>query len=246
MIRLNKYLQLCGVASRRKADEFIFDKRVKVNGLVAEGPFTRVEAQDRVTLDGELLRQEEKKVYFLLNKPKGYLCTNAPGKKRVIDLFDLPYRLFTVGRLDKDTEGLIIVTNDGDFAQRIIHPSANIDKEYIAQVDRPVTNEHLSLIREGCIVEGTFVKPLLVEKIRKNGLRILLSEGKKREVRWLIAGADLDTVELKRVRIGPLRLGTLPVGHYRELSHTEITFFGRLDTKFKKPIRDDLNSSKYL
>ena len=225
MIRLNKYLQLCGVASRRKADELIFDKRVKVNGVIAEGPFTRVHPQDRVVLDNKLLQEEEKKVYFLLNKPKGYLCTNAPGKKRVIDLFEADYRLFTVGRLDKDTEGLILVTNDGDFANRVIHPSANLEKEYLAVVDQPLSAGHLEQMREGCVVEGVFVKPISVEKIQSKVLRVVLSEGKKREVRCLIAASDLDTLELKRVRIGPLHLGTIPVGHYRELTKDEIAKF---------------------
>ena len=108
MIRLNKFLQLCGIASRRKADELIFSKQVKVNGVVVDTPFTRIEETDKVTVQNKPIQKEEEKVYFLLNKPKGYLCTSAPGKKRVIDLFkEYPYRLFTVGRLDKDTEGLI-------------------------------------------------------------------------------------------------------------------------------------------
>lgn len=226
MIRLNKFLQICGVASRRQADALIFAKKVKINGTVAEGPFCRVHPGDLVTLEGKVLRPEEEKVYFLLNKPKGYLCTNAPGRKRVIDLFsDLPYRLFTVGRLDKETEGLLLVTNDGAFANRVIHPSSNLEKEYIAQVNTPLTLDHLEAIAKGCTVEGTFVQPLLVEKIGQKRVRIIVTEGKKREVRALIATASLDTVHLKRVRIGDLKLANLPVGHYRALQAEERALF---------------------
>ena len=218
MIRLNKFLQLCGIASRRKADELIFSKQVKVNGVVVDTPFTRIEETDKVTVQNKPIQKEEEKVYFLLNKPKGYLCTSAPGKKRVIDLFkEYPYRLFTVGRLDKDTEGLILVTNDGDFAQKLIHPSKDIEKEYIAEVNEPLTEKHLKLIAKGTRVEGVFVKPLLVEKLGKASVKIIVSEGKKREVRCLIAAGGLETVALKRIRIGDWHLGKLKVGHYRSI-----------------------------
>lgn len=225
MIRLNKYLQLCGIASRRKSDELIFSGQVRVNGQIVDTPFTRIQETDTVTVNHKPIKKEEEKVYFLLNKPKGYLCTNAPGNRRVIDLFKAyPYRLFTVGRLDKDTEGLILVTNDGDFAQRVIHPSHDIEKEYIAQVNEPLTEQHLKQIAKGTRVEEVFVKPILVEKMKSDVVKIIVSEGKKREVRCLIADAGLETVALKRVRIGNLHLGALQVGHFRPLKPSEFDF----------------------
>lgn len=222
-MRLSKYLQQAGVASRRHADELIFSGQVKINGKVVDTPFTPVLPDDKVSVNGKLIQPEDQKVYFLLNKPRGYLCTSAPGSKRVIDLFShLPYRLFTVGRLDKETEGLIIVTNDGDFANKVIHPSSNIDKEYVAKVDVPLTDLHLKTIAKGTVVEEVFVKPLSVQKMNSRLVKIVVGEGKKREVRILLADAGLETIELTRTRIGPLKLGRLAVGDFRELNPDEL------------------------
>ncbi len=134
-------------------------------------------------------------------------------------------RLFTAGRLDKESEGLIIVTNDGAFANRVIHPSANLTKLYIAKVDREVTIDHLKRLSRGCKVEGTNVVPVKVEKIRKNTIKIGVKEGKKREVRELLSSCDLECIALKRIQIGPYTLGTLPTGAYRQLSSKELALF---------------------
>lgn len=226
MIRLSKHLQQSGACSRRKAEELIFQGKVTVNGTKVLVPETHVDpAKDKVTLDGKPLKAIEEKVYYLVNKPRGMLCTaiGTGNAQSVLELFeeDGP-RLFTVGRLDKDTEGLLLVTNDGDFSNAVIHPSKEREKEYLAKASQEVTHEHLVKISGGCKVEGVFVKPLKVEKVRKGTLKVTVGEGKKREVRILLENAGLTVVSLTRIRIGPLLLGALPTGHYRPLTAKEI------------------------
>lgn len=228
--RLSKVLASAGIASRRGCDEIIAQGRVKVNGEIISAPYTPVDVEkDTITVDGTPIAKEEKKVYFLLNKPAGYVCTaekKFPRRKLVLDLLaHLPYRLFTVGRLDKETTGLLLLTNDGDFANRVIHPSRNIKKVYLARTSQEITADHLKTISSGEWIEGTFVKPLSVIKVRRGTLKITVGEGKKREVRRLLEGAGLTVKELCRIRLGPLTLGTLPVGDYRELSEEEINYF---------------------
>lgn len=226
MIRLSKFLQQSGACSRRKADSLIYEGKVTVNGEKILLPETRIDPSlDNVFLEGKKIDQPEEKVYFLLNKPKGTLCT-APeaGKgKSVLDIFgDEGKRLFTVGRLDKDTEGLLLVTNDGDFANKVIHPSKHKEKEYLAKTSLEITHEHLVKLSQGTKVEGVFVKPLKVEKVRKGTLKVTVGEGKKREVRLLLASVGLDVVSLTRIRLGSLVLGALPIGAFRPLSLHEI------------------------
>ncbi len=222
--RLSKYLAAAGIASRRAAEEIIFAGKVKVNGKVVIIPQTLVGDKDKIVVEGESVGKAEKKVYYLLNKPAGYICTNSrsTNSKIVLDLFEgVEERLFTVGRLDKDTEGLLLVTNDGHFANSVIHPSNNIHKEYLAKTDHEVTHEHLMAISHGTLVEGTFVKPIRVTKVRKGTVKVVVSEGKKREVRLLLEAAGLAVEHLTRIRIGGLILGRVAVGNWRELTEKE-------------------------
>ncbi|MEM1282665.1 MAG: pseudouridine synthase [Chlamydiota bacterium] len=222
--RLSKVMAQAGLASRRHCEEIIFTGRVTVNGEVVLLPQTMVEKTDNIKVDGYPLPSIEKKVYYLLNKPPGYLCSNSShrGEKIVIDLFEkCPYRLFTVGRLDKETTGLLIVTNDGHFAQRVIHPSADIEKEYLAEVNNPLSEKHLRLVRQGAKVEGSFVKPVEVKKVENTKVRIVVKEGKKREVRVLIKNAGLTVKHLSRIRIGQLSLKNLPEGKWRAMTEHE-------------------------
>lgn len=225
--RLSKALAAAGVASRRAAEELIVEGRVTVNGVVATLPQTLVDwEKDRISVDGERVRGEETKVYYLVNKPAGLLCTSAPGTKSILNLFShLNLRLFTVGRLDKETSGLLLITNDGTFANRVIHPSFNITKEYLAKTSQEITDEHLKTLSKGAWIEGVFIKPASVKKVRDGTLKIIVSEGKKHEVRILLAQSGLTCRELKRIRLGPFTLGPLPEGAYRELSKQEILQF---------------------
>ena len=218
--RLSKILAAAGVASRRACEKLIFEGHVSVNGETILLPQHHVSSEDLILVKGEPI-ETEKKVYYLLNKPKGFQCTAKEGVRRVIDLFPPEKRLFTVGRLDKATTGLLIVTNDGHFANRVIHPSSQVQKEYVAKTNQELTDLHLQKISRGTYVEGTFVKPHSVKKMRRNTVKIIVMEGKKHEVRRLIASAGLKTLALERTRVGNLRLGNLPLGHYRPLTQAD-------------------------
>jgi 23S rRNA pseudouridine2605 synthase len=223
--RLSKAMAAAGVASRRACEEIIFAGRVKVNGQVVKIPQTLVDWEhDAITVDGRSITQEESKVYYILNKPPGYICTSKPtsNTKIVLDLFpDADCRLFTVGRLDKNTEGLLLVTNDGHFANQIIHPSKDINKEYLAKTDQEITHEHLKAISSGTLVEGVYIKPVSVSKVRKGTVKVTVAEGKKHEVRLLLEAAGLKVNHLSRIRIGGLHLGSLPLGSWREMTERE-------------------------
>lgn len=222
--RLSKVLAAAGVASRRACEEMIFEGRVQVNGEICKIPQTMVGSKDQLLVDGEPISKAETKVYYILNKPPGYLCTNARhgSTKIVIDLFEgVKERLFTIGRLDKDTAGLLLVTNDGHFANQVIHPSQNIQKEYLVKTDQEVSDEQLKVMASGTLVEGTFVKPLKITKVRKGTLKVVIMEGKKREVRHLVEAAGLKVRELTRIRLGGLILGRLPLGSWRPMTERE-------------------------
>lgn len=222
--RLSKVLAAAGVAARRVCEEIIFDGRVTVNGEICKIPQTMVGGRDAITVDGEPIKSKEAKVYYMLNKPHGYVCTHAKHRdtKIVLDLFEgVKERLFTIGRLDKDTAGLLLVTNDGHFANEVIHPSRNIQKEYLVKTDQDVTDDHLKAIASGTLVEGTFVKPVKVSKVRKGTVKVVIMEGKKREVRFLMEAAGLKVHELTRIRLGGLVLGPLPIGTWRPLTERE-------------------------
>lgn len=223
--RLSKALAAAGIASRRAAEEIIFEGRVKVNGQTVKVPQTLVDwSTDRILVDESPVNGEERKVYYILNKPHGFVCSNTRiGTKRlVIDLFaHLNLRLFTVGRLDRDTTGLLILTNDGHFANKVIHPSSNISKEYLVKTSQEITDVHLKDISKGSFIEDTWIKPVKVEKVRKGTLKVVVKEGKKREVRLLVQNAGLDILELSRIRIGGLRLGPIPEGTFREMTDAD-------------------------
>ena len=222
--RLSKYLADAGIASRRACEELIFAGKVTVNGNRTLKQIL-VDNDDEIEVDGVEVNKVPDKVYYMLNKPCGFICSNEERyyPKRVIDLFGADaVRLFTVGRLDKDTSGLLLVTNDGQFSHEVIHPSSNIHKEYIAKVNRDVSADHLKIIAKGTYVEGVMIKPVKVVKIRRGTVKVIVAEGKKREVRHLLENAELKVLELKRTRIGGLLLGTLKTGTFRSLTTGEM------------------------
>ena len=214
MIRLNAFLRNAGVGSRRKVEELILSGRVSVHGTIIKDLSTRVE--DGVAVDGRPV-EPKTLVYYQFYKPKGFLYSHArrPGEALIYDI--VPKGLFSVGRLDKDTTGLLLLTNDGTFANRVIHPSANIEKEYIASVAEPVTERHLRLLRKGMVIEGAFVQPL-VRQLEPNLLSIIVHEGKKREVRLLVQHAGLTLTHLHRLRIGGLTLSLPKEGSFKPLT----------------------------
>ncbi len=223
--RLSKALAAAGIASRRACEELIFAGRVQVNGETVKLPQTHVDwDSDRISVDGEGVTSEQKKIYYILNKPTGYICTseNLSNKRIVLDLFpETRERLFTVGRLDRETTGLLLVTNDGHFANQVIHPSSNVIKEYLVKTPQEITPEHLENLSQGARVDEKWVRPVSVAKVRKGTFRICVKEGKKHEVRIIAERAGLKVVELTRIRIGSLLLGSLPLGEYREMTEKD-------------------------
>ena len=233
--RLSKILSRAGVNSRRACEKIIESGRVKVNGNVITLPQHFVDPQkDRILLDGKPVICGEKTMSFLLNKPKGYICTNqdqARDRRKVIDLFkDINLRLFTVGRLDKDTSGLLIVTNDGQLSHSIIHPSFNLEKEYLIKIRQEVSDDLLKAMQAGVVIDRKHVKPIRLKKVRKGTFKMSVKEGKKHEVRLIVKQAGAEVLELKRIRIGPLNLPhLLKEGEYREMKPSELALFGTHD-----------------
>ena len=222
--RLSKALAAAGIASRRACEELIFDGKVTVNGKIILKPEHHVDlAIDDVRYDDQKITNEQEKIYYILNKPSGFICSNKPmeRKKLVVDLFPTEKRLFTIGRLDRDTTGLLLLTNDGHFAQRVIHPSSNIEKEYLVKTQQEVGHADLVKISKGAFVDGTYVRPVKVRKVRRGTLKVIVKEGKKREVRVLVEKAGLKILSLSRIRIGGLALPRLPEGSYREMTIQE-------------------------
>ncbi|HSX37377.1 MAG TPA: pseudouridine synthase, partial [Chlamydiales bacterium] len=199
--------------------------RVQVNGETVKIPQTLVDWQsDHIFVDGQKICSEEEKIYYMLNKPKGFICTSVrPGNKPIVlDLFpNREKRLFTVGRLDKESQGLLLVTNDGQFANQVIHPRHRIIKEYIVKTAQEITVDSLETLSEGARVDDRWVRPVSVSKVRRGTVRILVKEGKKHEVRILAEKAALDVLELTRIRIGGLVLGSLATGAFRTLSERD-------------------------
>ena len=213
--------------SRRASEKIILDGRVSVNGTVVTELGTKVSAGDKVLVDGKPVSLEEQKRYVLLNKPLGYVCSQSDEKGRpcAVDLLREKYteRLYNVGRLDMFSFGAIIFTNDGDFAAKLSHPSAEIEKEYIVDSSMPLPRFLASDFEKGIRVEGVFYKAKLAEEINSHRLRVVLIEGKNREIRRVFDNAGLAIKKLCRVRIGNVELGDLEAGESRELTPAEVS-----------------------
>lgn len=230
-MRINKYLATCGVASRRSADKMIQDGLVKINGKVCSmGDDVNV-GEDTVVANGKVVNIVKKFDYYIMNKPKGYVCTvkDDKGRKTVIDL--LPQsakRLFPVGRLDYDTEGLLILTNDGDLTFRLTHPKNEVPKTYLVKTEKPVSDEDVQKLRSGIYIDGVKTKKCNIKLIEtsKTGskLHITITEGRNRQVRKMIEAVNNNVDFLKRIKIGDLTLTGLDRGQVRQLSVREVDY----------------------
>ncbi len=230
MMRINKYIALSGFCSRRKADELIEQSRVTINKKYAQKGDV-VNEGDIVKLDGERIRLKNNQLeYYILNKPKRVICSSDDkfGRTTAISLIKSNKRLFTYGRLDYLTEGLIIISNDGDLYNHIMHPSKKLYKSYIARLDKEMTEEHMEIIRRGVVIEGQKTAPAKVKKLSKTEIRIAIFEGRNRQIRKMVEILGYNVKNLKRVKIGELVLGTLQVGKYRELTPEEIKYLKNL------------------
>jgi 23S rRNA pseudouridine2605 synthase len=227
-MRINQYIASAGICSRRKADELIADEQVKVNGAVLTTPGYHVEDGDIVEVNGVRIEPADRKVYYLLNKPAGYVTSTADkeGRPLVTDLVPDEFRVFPVGRLDYNTTGLLILTNDGDLANALMHPSKEFNKKYLVRAQGIVTRNEARRLEKGVDIGGFVTSPAEVELLRHDRnstiAEIIIHEGKNRQVRRMFKAIGHPVLELCRTGLGDLSIGKLAVGQCRKLSPAEV------------------------
>ena len=233
--RLQKFMARCGVASRRKCEEIILSKKVKVNGIITCELGTKViEGKDIVEYNGIKIKPEENKVYLAVNKPEGYITSVKDEKNRqtVIDLVNVKERIYPIGRLDYDSSGLLILTNDGYIYNKIIHPRVEIIKRYIAVVEGEFKSQELDKFKKGIDIGDYITAPALIKVIsfkdNKTTVEIGIHEGKNRQIRRMCAALNHQVLALKRISIGDIRLGELKRGEYRNLTKAELDYINSL------------------
>ncbi|HEY9184471.1 MAG TPA: 23S rRNA pseudouridine(2604) synthase RluF [Salegentibacter sp.] len=231
LTRINKYLSEVGYCSRREADKLIDQGRITLNGKVPEMG-TKITTGDEVRVDGKLISAKEKKepnVYLAFNKPAGIVCTTDTRveKDNIIDFINYPKRIFPIGRLDKPSEGLIFLTNDGDIVNKILRARNNHEKEYIVTVNRPITNDFIKRMGNGIPILNTTTKKCEVEKLGKYEFRIVLTQGLNRQIRRMCEFLGYEVTSLKRIRIMNVTLD-VPVGKWRDLSREELATINRM------------------
>ena len=234
-MRINKYIADAGVCSRRKADELISNGNVKINGLTVKELGVDVAEGDVVEVNGSVIKAERRKVYVAVNKPLGVITSMADDKDRetVADIVaDIPERLFPVGRLDYNTTGLLIMTNDGQLTYTLTHPKHEVYKTYVAKVDGVISGARVAKLRRGVDIGGFVTSPAKVKVLKQMPryavVEISIREGKNRQVRKMFAAVGNKVRELKRTQIGEIRLGRLKEGHYRKLTKAEVDYLKSL------------------
>lgn len=229
--RLQKIIANAGLMSRRKAEETIKAGLVTVNGIVAELGSKADPDKDTIKVDGVIVKPNNSFIYIMLNKPVGYVCTlnDEKGRKIVTDLVDIKTRVFPVGRLDYNSEGLLLLTNDGDFANRVMHPSDDIEKTYYLKVRGTDIHNQVKSLKEPIKIDGYLTKCADVQLSERIGndaiVYITIKEGRNRQIRQLCERAGLSVLQLKRIQEGPLALGDLKPGKWRYLTHDEVSMF---------------------
>jgi 23S rRNA pseudouridine2604 synthase len=233
--RLNKFLSEAGYCSRRAADKLIEEGRVTVNGKHPEMG-TKVSSTDEVSVDGRVISIKKKsRVYIAFNKPVGVVCTTDTRveKNNIIDFINYPSRIFPIGRLDKDSEGLILLTDDGDIVNKILRSSNNHEKEYIVRVDKPISQTFVKRMSEGVPILDTMTKPCRVQKLSRDSFKIVLTQGLNRQIRRMCSYLDYEVESLKRVRIMNINLMS-DVGEYRNLTKEELNTLNKALKSSKK------------
>lgn len=239
-MRLQKYMADCGIASRRACEAIIESGRVNVNGKKITELGSRIDPNyDKVTVDGIPIEPVRKKYYIMLNKPVGYITSSHDqfGRKTVLDLIsaDIKDRLYPVGRLDYDSEGLLFLTNDGDFAQKLMHPSSVIDKSYQVTVHKEVLPETANILRCGVIIDGVMTAPAKIKIDAATNLEtkmtIIIHEGRNRQIRKMCEAVGHEVISLKRIAVGDIALGNLPRGKWRHLNPAEINKLMKVQDK---------------
>lgn len=238
-MRLQKYLADCGVASRRKCEEYISQGLVRVNGeTVTQMGFIVDPERDNVTYKGKKISVQKNKVYLMLNKPAGYVstCSDDKGRLTVMDLVgDIKERLYPVGRLDFISEGLLLLTNDGELANVLTHPRHSVEKKYLAVINSGITDEEIKKLETGVMLDGYKTNKAVFKVMKKEDVRTeilcVITEGKNRQLRRMFEAVGKEVVYLKRVGIGEIKLGNLKKGQYRRLSADEIVYLNKIAGK---------------
>jgi len=226
--RLQKYMADCGVASRRKCEGLITSGNVSVNGVVVTELGTKVNKEDVVQVNGREIKLVNKKIYIMMNKPIGYLTSVSDdrGRNTVMDLIEgeISTRVFPVGRLDFDTEGLLIMTNDGELANDLMHPKKKVEKTYKVVIDKVPSPLEIEKLKRGVVIDGRKTHPAKVDWLKDNTLLITIHEGRNRQVRKMCESLGFSVKFLQRISIGNLRLGNVPLGRWRHLSINEVNY----------------------
>lgn len=222
LLRINKFISETGICSRREADKWVAANRVTINGKLAE-PGSQAEPGDDVRVDGKPIKSKPKLVYIALNKPRGITSTTERHVKgNIIDYVNHPVRIFPIGRLDKDSDGLILLTNDGDIVNPVLRSEGKHEKEYIVTVDKPITPSFLQKMSEGVEILDTVTLPCKITKESKYVFRIILTQGLNRQIRRMCAALGYNVRKLQRIRIMNIHLKSLEIGKWRDLTETEL------------------------
>lgn len=223
MIRLQKYLSMAGVCSRRKGEEYIKTGLIKINGKVITQLGTKIDPEkDRVEYQNQVVVAKQEPIYIALHKPAGYVTTCSQKKEKIIlDLIDIAERIYPIGRLDKDSTGLILLTNNGNLHQKLAHPSFDHEKEYIVTVGKPISDRALKEMSEGIVILGSKTRPAVINRLSSKKFRITLKEGKNRQIRKMVKKVGSHVVELQRIRVADIKLGRLAEGVWRHLTEKE-------------------------
>lgn len=230
MMRINKYIAKSGIASRRKADELIKQGKISINGEIMTSLGYEVQNEDIVRFEGEIIKTIKDKYYFMLNKPIGYVSTHSRkfDDKIIFDLIDIDIKLFSIGRLDKDSRGLILITNDGDIYNKVIHPRNEIYKKYIVKLDKDFNISDKSRIEAGVDIGDYLTNSSKIKILDNTTIQIEINEGKNRQIRRMFEVYNYEVIDLNRISIGDIKLGDLPIGSYRDLSNKEINYLKNL------------------
>ncbi|MBV7272700.1 23S rRNA pseudouridine(2604) synthase RluF [Clostridiaceae bacterium UIB06] len=227
-MRINKFISEKGICSRREADKLIEQNRVYINGKLAVIG-DKVTSEDDIKIDGKFLTKKDRRVYIAFNKPVGITCTTEKKiKNNIIDFVNYPKRIFPIGRLDKDSEGLIFLTNDGDIVNKILRAGNNHEKEYIVTVDKPINSQFITGMSSGVRILNTITKPCKVTKESSHVFRIILTQGLNRQIRRMCESFGYNVTKLKRLRIMNVKLKDLPIGKWRYLTADELDTINKL------------------
>lgn len=233
--RLQKYMASCGIASRRKCEELILQGKVKVNDVLITELGTKINIEkDIVKYNGKIIKPEEEKVYIMLNKPEGYITSvkDEKGRKTVLDIVKVKQRIYPIGRLDYDSSGLLLLTNDGDIYNKIIHPRVKINKKYLVNIKGSLSEEDIKKLKTGINIGDYVTAPACVkvisEKENTSLVEITIHEGKNRQIRRMCSALNHDVLTLKRISIGEIKLGYLNRGEYRYLTEKELSYLKNL------------------